>query len=880
MRCTIDLRLLIIIATLVLSAFAKAEDTEYILMISSYNPDTQNMAKNITEFNEEYKRLGGTHFFEMENMNCKSLPEAPLWKGKMKEILDKHASNGNRKPSMIMIFGQEAWSSYISQDELPFRDVPVLLGMISRNAVYLPSDTLQSLTDWEPTYVDINSYKNLFPLSGFLYSYDVESNLELINSLYPSVRNLALITDNTYGGIALQTFVKNEIKKFPAYNLITLDGRKNDIYSIVEQIKKLPENSAILMGTWRVDMNDGHYVGNATYSMMTANPRMPVFTLTAVGLGHWVIGGNIPDYDTRSMGRDLARQAFDILDAKTVAIEEMNPVIIPNIYTFDAHKLTEFHIDRNLLPKNYTLINKEENIFVRYRFELLALISFTLSVFLVMVIIFFVRMKKMKDSLLDLQKDNELIMNNMNLSLRFIKPDFTVKWQNKISYPFEPEFGPDNCFLAANPRLPYCSNCTVVEAMRTKKPIDSLWKRSDGTYVHILSTPVIDDEGTLLGVVFKKEDVTRQKAVEHELRMAKDKAEESDKLKSAFLANMSHEIRTPLNAIVGFSGLLAVSEDMNERQEYTEIINTNNELLLQLINDILDLSKIEAGTLDFTYGDVDVNKLFSDLEQTLRLKVKPGVRLAFVEKIPDFFINTDKTRLAQVVTNFINNAIKFTDRGQITLGYRHEDGEIYFYVKDTGCGITAEGVKTVFTRFVKLNSFQQGTGLGLSICEMIIRKMGGEIGVESEPGKGSVFWFRLPDSIICSDEDYMDEDDNSTRKLKILIAEDSDTSYVLLSSMLRDYELLHAHNGEEAVKLFRKYRPDIILMDTKMPKMDGYEAVVAIRKENTSIPVIAVASLIFDDDEQIKASGFTDCMTKPVNPEKLLAVIDAYLEYR
>lgn len=890
MRYNINLRFLIVICAIVFSAFARAEDTRHILIISSYNPDTRAMAKNITEFNEEYKRLGGTYIVELENMNCKSLPEAPAWKERMKELLDKHTDD--RKPSMIIILGQEAWSSYISQDEIPYRDVPVLLGMISRNAIYLP-DSSDILPEWEPTYVDISTYESEFPLSGYLYSYDVESNLELIHTLYPSIKNLALVTDNTYGGIALQTFVKKEMERLAGYNLITLDGRQNDIYTVVEQIKQLPENTAILMGTWRVDVNDGHYVGNATYSMMTANPRLPVFTLTAVGLGHWAIGGNIPDYDNRSMGKDLAQQAISILKGEVKA-DQIKPVIVPNVYTFDAHKLKEFNIDTKKLPKGFTLINRDENIFVRYKFEILILVTAILSIFLIMVIVFFMRMKKMKDSLLDLQKDNELIMNNMQSSIRFIKPDFTVKWQNKIDYPCKPEFGPDNCFLSEDAKLPYCTNCTVVKAMRTRKSVEVTRGGQDGTYMHVLSIPVFDDKGTLLGVVFKKEDVTKQKIVEHELRQAKDKAEESDKLKSAFLANMSHEIRTPLNAIVGFSGLLAVTEDMDERQEYINIINTNNDLLLQLINDILDLAKIEAGTLDFTYGDVDVNKLFSDIEQTSRLKVKPGVRLEFADKSPNFVIYTDKNRLSQVITNFINNAIKFTDKGSITFGYHHEAGEIYFYVKDTGCGMPAEGAQTVFTRFVKLNSFQQGTGLGLSICEMIIKKMDGEIGVDSELGKGSTFWFRLPDSILRSAEDYKDEvlaeeeaaapfliSTSPDKKLKILIAEDNDSNYVLFKSMLKDYELYHAWDGVEAVALFREHQPDIILMDIKMPNMDGYEAVAEIRKENGYIPIIAVTAFAFEDDDQrVKESGFTDYIAKPIDPEKLLTAIDTYLEYK
>lgn len=240
-------------------------------------------------------------------------------------------------------------------------------------------------------------------------------------------------------------------------------------------------------------------------------------------------------------------------------------------------------------------------------------------------------------------------------------------------------------------------------------------------------------------------DITPLKETEQKLIIARDKAEELDRLKSAFLANMSHEIRTPLNAIVGFSSLLAETDSRSERQEYIKIVQENNELLLQLISDILDLSKIEAGTFNFVYTNVDVNETCSEIIKSMGMKVGKGVELIFEEILPECYIYTDKNRFTQVISNFINNALKFTQQGTITLGYEQiSHQKIKFYVHDTGMGIPEEKQKSVFERFVKLNTFAQGTGLGLSICKSIVSQMGGEIGVDSTEGVGSCFWFTHP----------------------------------------------------------------------------------------------------------------------------------------
>lgn len=246
-------------------------------------------------------------------------------------------------------------------------------------------------------------------------------------------------------------------------------------------------------------------------------------------------------------------------------------------------------------------------------------------------------------------------------------------------------------------------------------------------------------------IVYTAWDITDLKIMERKLRLAKEEAEESNWIKSAFLANMSHEIRTPLNAIVGFSSLLVQGENPEEREQYMAIVEENNELLLQLISDILDLSKIEAGTFDFVKQELDVNQLCEDMVRTMKLKAKPGVEVVFDHRLPECIIVSDRNRLNQVIANFMNNAIKFTSTGSIRLGYgQAETNLLRFYVADTGIGIIQEKQAEIFDRFVKLNSFVHGTGLGLSISKSIVEQLGGTIGVESESGKGACFWFTLP----------------------------------------------------------------------------------------------------------------------------------------
>lgn len=626
----------LIIAILSAKGRVYAEETPLggpILIISSYNPETSQTSNNISSFLDEYKALGGKLRVIIENMNCKSFTESPRWKQLMTDILNKYS--GKNTPRLLILMGQEAWSAFLSQNDSDMRSIPVIGCMVSRNAVILPDSTVD-LENWVPESIDaFDDVKNCNIVAGYSYDYDVKGNVELIKQLYPKTEHIAFISDNSYGGVSMQALVREEMKeKFPDMDLILLDGRKHTIYTITNAIADLPENSAILVGTWRVDMNDGYSMRNATYAMKDANSKTPAFTMASLGLGHWVLGGYVPQY--RTVGADIAHQVVNFFD-KTKK-DEVTIEFIPNHYVFDMLKLKENGLANVQLPPNSDFVNKEVPFVEKYKYQIIGVgtVFVVLLVGLFVSLYFFLHTKRLKDELLE---------------------------------------------------------------------------------------------------------------SEAELRVAKDRAEESSRLKTAFLANMSHEIRTPLNAIVGFSNVLASGGNSDEDQKkYFEIIQSNSDLLLHLINDILDISRLESGRIKFFYEKCDIVPLCERMLSTAQYARKTEAEFVLDVPVELFEITTDVQRLQQVLINLLSNASKFTPKGTITLSFEVKplEGMVYFMVTDTGCGIPPAKRELVFERFEKLNEYAQGTGLGLSICKLTVERLGGEIWVDPNYNDGARFIFSHP----------------------------------------------------------------------------------------------------------------------------------------
>ena len=624
---------LLCLCMLLAPLFVRSQETperECILIVSSYNPDTRRMARFITEFEQQILALGIPCDICIETLECKGIADAALWMSLIDNMITRYESRSLRA---VVLLGQEAWASFVSLGRIP-EGVMCFCGFVSSNGVMLPPPP-DSLQTWKPRSVEYQGMTDsLKTVGGMLNRYNIRRNVELIRSLYPQVENIALVTDNTYGGISLQALVREEWKHYPDLNLILVDSRQGE-EAVHEAYASLPPRSAVMLGTWRVGCDGEYLMQRSLIELVQSNPRIPVFSITRTCIGDVAIGGYVPEYE--SGAPLIATQIKKYYD--TGRIDDVHFHTSKNVYLFDSRKLKEWKIAEYALPKGSVVEDTIAAKLSKYSHYIELLM---LGILLLVLLLLF------------------------------------VTW-------------------------------LLLRVQRLKRTLE-------------------EREGQLV--------------------VARERAEESDMLKSAFLANMSHEIRTPLNAIVGFSSLMQSEElSQEERAEYCDIVVNNSEMLLTLLNDILDISSLECGKIRFNYASEEIVQICQHALMTTAHTRQEGVEGRFECAVDSFMLTTDAHRLSQILINLLTNAGKFTSEGSITLGVEidKEHGEVLFSVTDTGPGIPPDKQEMVFNRFEKLEgNKKKGTGLGLAICRQIAVIIGGRIWVAPTYTGGARFIFAHP----------------------------------------------------------------------------------------------------------------------------------------
>lgn len=668
------------------------------------------------------------------------------------------------RPRLIVCIGDPAWQICQTLFDKEWKDVPTLI-CYSRQKMLKGLEYLIKK--------DMETDENIVPVEELTKGYNLtflrqplyfKETIQLMLALQPNIKKIAFIYDNRYISMLSSRTLQSILRKdFPELQLDLLQTPRIPTETLLDSLSFYNQETGIIYYSWFVmkQAKENNYLADNVQKIMNTFSNSPVYSVADMEAENGNFAGGYY-ISTPAITAHIIKTMKEILQGKQP--REIPTQIGGTPYAFlNYQHLVKRGISPDRFPKNAIYFQQPDSFFVTYKIHIL---SFLVIIILLISIAFlrfrlFVQKQKQRDRELIAAKKTEELYQKYGLVLKasqlvvwswdiqkrmiYCDNEFTTlpSLKNKSEYTFTV----DEIFELTHPEDKERAQTAYRELIEGRSNILRIEMRINFPDLHWIESYAIigscDEHHRPATLVGGSAIIDQRKKMEEEVR-EKEKAEEANRLKSAFLANMSHEIRTPLNAIVGFSNLIAETAESEEMAEFCRIIETNNELLLQLINDILDLSKIEAGQMDFIYSEVDVNLIFRTLEQIFKTRVKEGVKLYCEIPEKGYCIHSEKNRLTQVINNFMTNACKFTFEGSIRMGYKPIEGGLYFYVKDTGKGIAKENLPHVFERFAKFDTFIQGTGLGLSICQTIIQTFKGEIGVESEEGKGSTFWFTIP----------------------------------------------------------------------------------------------------------------------------------------
>ena len=766
----LHIRYLLLIFLLSFSALASADDKKEnsgtdLLIISSYvsgAPWSQTIISHIMQ--KEYDRKDVS--MNVEYMNILTI-ETP-------EILNQYKENlfstyGNNPPKAVLMLGN---APLILRDDMRrhWGDIPLIVCAESR---YIGPDSTYMYNQIIP-YKDriyLKDLRNEYNMTFLAARAFIPESVQLLRRMIPKMKSLLLIGDQTDRDIDYDQQLSELINtEYTDINYKFLSAGAWSPEQLLDTLRQVvPEETGILFASWfhkRMFAGNMLMMANSYKAIANSTLPCPFFALSSsissIEEDGTIIGGCV--YDMNLYCEEIVKMINAVADgkqARDIPYYDPKPMVL-----FNYPYMVDFGLSPKNCPPGTIYLNAPPTFFEKYRSALVVG-----SIVLLLVVLFFqLRRNKILEQLQLVEQNQRFTHSKMAMALEVVD---LLPWQwdlrtDEITYssykPIEQgkkEVSEMTYTTDINDYLTFVCEEDRERIRQVFKDVraNKVDRIKEEYRVHRPGKPYdsedwmearafveqYDEKGNPLIVVGSSLFITERKIAERELIAAKERAEESNRLKSAFLANISHEIRTPLNAIIGFSSILAMTEDEEEKKEYVSIIEKNNGILLQLINDVLDLSKIEAGVLDLYYSEFGLNGVLATLKGVVESRLQDGVDLIFEPGMPDdYVVYSEKNRLQQLVLNFLTNACKFTSTGSIRYGYEVRDKDIYYYVTDTGTGIPEDKLHLIFERFIKLDSFKQGTGLGLPICQLIIQNMGGEIGVNSKLGEGSIFWFTLP----------------------------------------------------------------------------------------------------------------------------------------
>ncbi len=911
------LNIFTLVLVFLIAAFTASaqEGKKQLVIINSYNEVAPWPRKYINNVIQDVSQRSDFNAVRVIHLNNSLIFDLDDYNEMVDMLFDNYSGP---TPDYLVLIGNFAFNL---RDKIKenWGDVPMLV--ISQNAKYAPLEayfTVQNNNDTvrPPKMIPMESLQDEYNFSVVVTPNKYKETIDMMMQMYPEMNKIVFMADGLYSNHHISYLLREYINlKYPNVEYEWLLAGEEGV--MIPYLNNEDPNVGLLLSTWYYTAPgvNGLPLMSATDSFLINGAHRPVFGLRYAYMSYGILGGYFASPE--QLHEYVHEGIMDLIDDKDM--REV-PFRVPTeaFPIISYPKLVNLDIPEDICPENTVFLDKPISFWEEYHQHILYAGAALVLILIAMLFwYFFSRRSKVSQdynslvnsmpigymqAIVDLDKDggvktvhysgqNKALKNLVNdHNLRALKSEeYANYWQESIDA-LENEDGPSG----------------------------SIIKAPDGeVFIEFLLNPTKKSKENRKVLDVFAIDVTDKMNVEQVLRDAAKKAVEADNMKSAFLANMSHEIRTPLNAIVGFANLLCKTVDPEKKKKFVEIIETNNQLLLKLIGDILDISKADSDRLVFNMYTIDINKLLTTVCSGIDISKKPDVKIEIKLGMDKCFITSDPYRITQVLNNLLTNAIKFTERGTITVGYELMPNDLLrFYVKDTGLGISQADMSKLFTRFTKLNSFIQGTGLGLSISKAIVEKLGGTMRAESAGrGKGSTFYFTIPYVLDESKDNYIQDNvlsdesrfealkqkkassDSHVRntgqnslvdpsmpsykheRRKILVVEDNDSNSALLEEILADrFEIVRAFDGAEAVTLYAKETPDLVLMDLNLPVKDGYQATSEIRMLSKTVPIIAVTAYAQRSDRQkVLASGFDDYLSKPVDEDNLIATIRKYL---